>query len=112
MTEKHKCCARVANSGGWSFSQCSRNGSYLIGEKHYCKTHNPEFILEKEKTRDKEWREKWSAQRKLIVLANAAPALLLALKAIVKTCDENLLLDGSFELKDAREAIKQAESET
>ena len=122
MTEKHQCCERVyygdhgrlkqypKDASFVVSKQCTKNASFVVNGKHYCKTHNPEIKAEKEKVRNKKWSEKWELRKKELALAGEAPALLSALKAMVKRYEGVSIEFDNGELSDAREAIKKAEN--
>ena len=50
--EKKKCCGSVWPTGAYRSQQCAKNGKFVRDGKHYCKTHDPVSIKEKNNARN------------------------------------------------------------
>jgi uncharacterized Zn finger protein (UPF0148 family) len=125
---KHQCCGWVSY-GDWGRSrQCTKTGAYEHDGKHYCKTHHPPSVKERDKKRLDEWNAKWEEERKTNEQRYAAnkeqqrkaseydamkaqrDELLAALKRVVRADDACVLRQEDIE--HARAAIAKAEGTT
>lgn len=103
---EHKCCVKIFKD--WHNKPCGKNGKFEREGKHYCGTHDPVKAKEKNEARSKKWEAEWAASAKESRLANAAPELFAALKAIVLSADANKAAITDGLLADARTAIAKA----
>jgi hypothetical protein len=69
---KHQCCGRVSY-GDWGRSrQCTKTGAYEHEGKHYCKTHHPPSVKEREKKRSDELNARWEKECRINEQRNTA----------------------------------------
>lgn len=94
----------------WHSHPCKRAGAYEHNGKHYCKTHFPPNVEEKNALRS----AAWSAERAKRRIELAAPDLLEATRLCLDALTGNQLGCTEFEslLKQARAAIAKATGES
>ena len=74
MSEKHKCCEMVWAQGSYRGYPCGKGANYEHEGKHYCKTHHPPTVREKNEARQAKWRHEWDADQARQKAADAAKA--------------------------------------